>query len=350
MEYSEIISEAIGTLTVNKLRTTLATLGIVIGIGSVIALISLGQASQQVIQNQIQSLGANLLTVSPGAQRTGAVRGAAGGSTTLTNDDAKAIQTSPEITTVSSVSPEVDQRQQLTTGSNNTNIRVNGVTAAYALVHKINMDSGVFISDQDDLGMRKVVVIGPQVVTDLFSNGSDPIGQSVRMKGIDFLIETARECNALALPVVFRLVGPRDDADQDYRRAIERRAEGLVQLDGVKLGRQLCEEYLNSDLVIVPSANEAFGLTAVESLQHGVPVMFRPEVGKEIFREFSQVPGWLANGSAVSETIRGVVDFIRSYSTDAELRTRLAGVAREARGLFDSTTLAKAFVEWSLRQ
>ena len=68
MEYTEIIREAIGTLSINKLRTGLATLGIVIGIGSVIALVSLGQASQQAVQNQIQSLGSNLLTVIPGAQ------------------------------------------------------------------------------------------------------------------------------------------------------------------------------------------------------------------------------------------------------------------------------------------
>ncbi|KKT45816.1 MAG: ABC-type antimicrobial peptide transport system, permease component [Candidatus Gottesmanbacteria bacterium GW2011_GWA2_44_17] len=71
MEYTEIITEAIGTLTVNKLRTGLATLGIVIGIGSVIALVSLGQAGQQAVESQIQSLGSNLLTVSPGSTSQG---------------------------------------------------------------------------------------------------------------------------------------------------------------------------------------------------------------------------------------------------------------------------------------
>jgi len=79
MDYTEIIKESLGTLTINKMRTGLAILGIIIGIGSVIALVSLGQGTQQSIQNQIQSLGANLLTVSPGAERSGAVRGAFGG-------------------------------------------------------------------------------------------------------------------------------------------------------------------------------------------------------------------------------------------------------------------------------
>src|SRR3990172_4169810 len=116
MDIFELFFEAISTLTVNKLRTGLAILGIVIGIGSVIALISLGQASQQTVQSQIQSLGANLLTVIPGAQQSGAVRGAAGGSQTLTNDDANAIASSPQITTIQAVSPELSRRSQVTAG------------------------------------------------------------------------------------------------------------------------------------------------------------------------------------------------------------------------------------------
>ena len=95
MDYTEIIEEAGITLTLNKLRTGLAMLGIVIGIGSVIALISLGQGSQASVDSQIQSLGANLLTVSPGSQRGGFVQGGAGSATTLTLDDANAIATSP---------------------------------------------------------------------------------------------------------------------------------------------------------------------------------------------------------------------------------------------------------------
>src|SRR3990170_4417566 len=110
MEYSEIITEAFGTLTVNKLRTGLATLGIVIGIGSVITLISLGQASAKAIQSQIQSLGSNLLTVQSSGQNQGGVRGAAGGGTTLTLEDAQAIQESSQITTINKVSPEYSSR------------------------------------------------------------------------------------------------------------------------------------------------------------------------------------------------------------------------------------------------
>ena len=109
MEFSEIFLEGLGTLTLNKTRTGLAILGIVIGIGSVIALVSLGQATQQTVQNQIQALGSNLLTISPGAINQGGVRGAAGGRTNLTLDDADAISSSPEITTIKNISPELSR-------------------------------------------------------------------------------------------------------------------------------------------------------------------------------------------------------------------------------------------------
>src|SRR6187551_3708869 len=115
----EILTDAFSTLTVNKLRTGLATLGIIIGIGSVIALISLGQASSQAIQSQIQSLGSNLLTVQPTGQFAGGVRQSSN-TTTLTLEDAEAIKNSPQITTVNNVSPEFQSRAQVTTGNANT--------------------------------------------------------------------------------------------------------------------------------------------------------------------------------------------------------------------------------------
>jgi len=188
MDYAELFTEAISTLTVNKLRTGLAILGIVIGIGSVITLVSLGQATQQSVQNSIQSLGANLLTVSPSGQRTGAVQGAFGGGTTLTVEDATAIATSPRVTTVKSVSPEFSRRAQLTTGNNNTNTQVIGATPTYADVHKVTIATGAFISQANVDGLSKVAVVGPQVVTDLFSEGATPIGQTIRIGGQTFTI------------------------------------------------------------------------------------------------------------------------------------------------------------------
>jgi putative ABC transport system permease protein len=188
MELIELFQESLTTLTVNKLRTGLAILGIVIGIGSVIALVSLGEATQASVQASIQSLGANLLTVQPSAQRSGSVQGAFGGGTSLTLEDAKAIETSAQITDVLNVSPELQRRAQVTTGSTNTNTQIVGATPVYTDVHKVTLTTGTFISQQNVDGISKVAVLGPQVVTDLFGEGATPIGQTVRISGQTFTI------------------------------------------------------------------------------------------------------------------------------------------------------------------
>lgn len=181
-DFLELIQDCFSTLTVNKMRTGLAVLGIIIGIGSVIALISLGQASQKAIESQIQSLGSNLLTVSPGGTSTGAVRGASGGGTTLTLDDAIALQKETSITTIQAVSPEYSSRSQVTAGANNTNTSITGVTPAYESVRNMKMDSGVFISDRDNTTLAKVAVLGPTAASNLFGTES-PIGQQIRISG-----------------------------------------------------------------------------------------------------------------------------------------------------------------------
>jgi putative ABC transport system permease protein len=188
MQLTEQLVESVGTLRLNKLRTGLAILGIVIGIGSVIALVSLGQSSQKAVQSRIQSLGSNLLTVSPSRQRNGAVRGAAGGGTTLTNADAEAIKTSPTITTVKNVSPEYQGRSQVVTGKSNTNTSIIGATSSYLSVHSIAMASGTFITERDVASTTRVAVLGPTVVTDLFGENANPIGQSIRIGSQNFTI------------------------------------------------------------------------------------------------------------------------------------------------------------------
>lgn len=188
MELSELFLESLSTLTLNKMRTGLATLGIIIGIGSVIALVSLGQASQKSIESQIQSLGANLLTISPGSARSGFVSGGQGSSTTLTYDDAKAIASDTSINTIQNVSPEYSRRAQVTAGRNNTNTSITGSTPTYADIHKVTIETGTFISQRDVDSASKVAVLGPQVVSDLFGDGSIPVGQDIRINKVSFRI------------------------------------------------------------------------------------------------------------------------------------------------------------------
>lgn len=189
MDLSELITESLSTLTLNKVRTGLAMLGVIIGIGSVIALVSLGQASQQAITSQIQSLGSNLLTISPGSQFSGGIR--SGGSvTTLTYDDAKAIANSPLITTVSIVSAEYSNRTQVVVGKNNTNTSVTGILPDYAGIRNITLQAGSFITDRHINSMSKVAILGSATTTDLFGEarlsddlGTSPVGQTIRING-----------------------------------------------------------------------------------------------------------------------------------------------------------------------
>lgn len=171
----------------NKTRTGLAILGIIIGIGSVIALMSMGEASKRSVQERIQSIGSNLLTISPTRATTGAVRSAST-VTTLTHEDAEAIMNSASVTTVKAVSPEYSSRSQVTAGSNNTNTTIVGVTPSYTEVRKLELSSGSFITDTNMESISKVAVLGPSVVTDLFGEGASPVGQSIRINGKTFLI------------------------------------------------------------------------------------------------------------------------------------------------------------------
>lgn len=188
MDYQELALESFATLTLNKVRTGLAMLGVIIGIGSVIALISLGQASQRSVENQIKSLGSNLLTVIPGAQRSGGIRGAAGGRESLTYNDAKAIKNSSEITTVKNVSAEYSSRSQVVAGRNNTNTQISGVTPEYASIRNIALSAGSFISESHLTGMSKVAILGSQTSEDLFGEGVSPIGKTIRINGISFSV------------------------------------------------------------------------------------------------------------------------------------------------------------------
>lgn len=186
MDFSELLSSAFEALFLNKTRTALAMLGIVIGIGAVIALVSLGQAGQQSVASQIQSLGSNLLTVIPGSTRTAGVTQALGTSTSLTLNDAKSLQAA-HLSDIDLVSPELNRRAQVTAGPHNTNTQVIGATNIYALVHNLSLASGAFLTAQDVAGVRAVAVIGPQVASDLFGS-NDPVGQRIRINRLSFTV------------------------------------------------------------------------------------------------------------------------------------------------------------------
>ena len=185
---------ALNALTTNKMRTLLTMLGVIIGVGAVIALVAVGRGAQQQVTDRIAGLGSNLLFVRPGAATTGGVRGAAGSSATLTLDDATAI--SQNIGLVSGVAPESDTNAQLSYQGQNVNTRIVGTTAAYENVRNFHPAEGSFITDQDVSSSAPSIVLGANVATELFGT-NDPIGQEIRLSrgrtGLPFRVEGVME-------------------------------------------------------------------------------------------------------------------------------------------------------------
>ena len=187
MKTTDILEETYAALTGNKVRTGLTMLGIIIGIASVIALVAIGNGAKASIASSINSLGSNLLIVTPGATRSfGGPVAARGSAQTLTVADAEAIQS--QVADVSSVALDVTGRQQITAKGTNSNTNVIGTSSSYATVRNVAVNDGSFLSDSDIASASKIAVIGPTTATDLFPDGSEPVGQTIRIKGTDFKI------------------------------------------------------------------------------------------------------------------------------------------------------------------
>jgi len=191
MRISDLFQETYSALTANKVRSGLTVLGIVIGIGSVIAMVSVGQGSSASIESSIQSLGSNLLMVSPGAQKSvGAkISSGRGSMQTLKQTDADAIQ--EQISLAKAVAPELSGRYQVTAKGTNTNTSILGVTASYSPTRDINTAAGSFISEQNNKSLAKVAVLGPTAKDDLFGEDTadeDVIGKKIKINKIEFKV------------------------------------------------------------------------------------------------------------------------------------------------------------------
>jgi len=186
MKFSDLFQETYFALSANKSRSFLTILGIVIGIGSVIAMVSIGQGASGSIQSRIESIGSNLIQVMPGMQRSGGISSGWGSSQTLTQEDAAAIVSG--ISLAKAVAEEISGRYQVTAKGTNTNTSVVGTVPAYLSVRNVEMDLGIFITEQNIKSLSKVAVLGPGVKDDLFGENVDAVGQTVRIKGIEFKV------------------------------------------------------------------------------------------------------------------------------------------------------------------
>jgi putative ABC transport system permease protein len=174
---------ALRSLRVNKMRSFLTMLGIIIGVASVITMVAVGAGAQTRVAEQIRSLGANVLMVLPGAAQDGAIRRESGSRHTLTESDAKAIAT--QVPQVQTGAPSIRHAAQIVRGSKNWNTTVNGTTADYFVVRDWTLSTGRHFTASEEEGAGKTALIGKTVVKQLFGT-DDPIGAQIRISSVPF--------------------------------------------------------------------------------------------------------------------------------------------------------------------
>lgn len=178
---------ALRALARNKMRSMLTMLGIIIGVGAVIAMVGIGQGASASIQSQIAQLGNNLLYVSAGSSNTGGMRGGAGSATTLTVEDVEAIET--ELPSVRAASPNIRANGQLVFGNQNwaASGGIIGANEEFPEIRLWPVASGEFFTQADVKASARVAVLGKTVADNLFA-GADPIGQTLRIRNLPFRV------------------------------------------------------------------------------------------------------------------------------------------------------------------
>jgi putative ABC transport system permease protein len=187
MNILESIRLATRGLSSNKMRSALTMLGIIIGVGAVIALLSIGEGAQAAITEQIQGIGSNLIFVIPGSFTQGGASFGAGSLASLTLEDAEAIADPRNCPDVAAVAPQVTQSAQVIYRNRNTNTSVVGTTPEFAFVRKTEAGEGSFFNTQESASSARVAVLGARLASDLFDEMS-PIGATIRVNRVPFRV------------------------------------------------------------------------------------------------------------------------------------------------------------------
>ncbi len=182
----ESFANALQGLLANKLRSALTMLGVIIGVGAIMTTTSIGEGAKADITARIQTLGANILAIRPGQQQFGMVRFGEGSRQTLKYEDAVLLKERGE--NIIYVAPEVNQRAQAKYGNKNTNTSIVGTTPEYQRTANFPVVKGAFFTEADLLHRRRVCVLGKTVVDNLFSDKMNPIGEDIKIRGINFRV------------------------------------------------------------------------------------------------------------------------------------------------------------------
>jgi putative ABC transport system permease protein len=182
----QTIPSALAALRANKGRSVLTTLGIIIGVAAVIAIVALGEGASASVASSLAGLGTNLLTITPGSTSSGGASAGAGSASTLKPTDAEAIR--QRVSGLKGVSPVVSGSAQIIFTNQNWSTRVYGVLPEYLTINDWQIESGTAFTTEDNTNSRNVAIIGQTVATNLFKDGTSPIGQLVRIRNVPFTV------------------------------------------------------------------------------------------------------------------------------------------------------------------
>ncbi len=186
MNYTNLFKVALKAIFSNKFRSFLSMLGIIIGVAAVIIMMAIGQGSKQSVRENISQMGTNLIMIRPGADMRGGVRQDPSEMQTLKQEDYDAILQDKKYVTY--VSPEVTASGQVIYGANNTSTSLYGETTDYLEIKQWVVESGDCFTEEDIRKSAKVCLVGKTIVDELFPNGGDPVGKTIRFKSIPFRI------------------------------------------------------------------------------------------------------------------------------------------------------------------
>ncbi len=185
MKKSTLIKVATESILKNKMRTALTMLGIVIGVGAVIVMVAVGYGARSSIRAQVENLGTNMIVITPGTSNVGGVSQGAGTFNRLTVEDAEKLKREGYMFT--GVTPVIMTRTQVIGGEGNWRTNINGVSTDFQVIRDWPMSSGVFFSESDQSGRRRVAVLGSEIADRLFP-GVDPVGQQIQLRNVPFQV------------------------------------------------------------------------------------------------------------------------------------------------------------------
>ena len=186
MRLLNLLRIAFKAIILNKTRTLLTMLGIIIGVASVIAMLAIGEGSKESIRTTISAMGSNMITIQPGADSRGPARGSGGDVQTLTLANYETIKAQSDL--ISYITPVVNGGGQVINGSNNWPSTIYGVNPDYLKIKVVDLQSGSMFTDAEVKSASKVAVIGQTVVDNVFPDGQDPVGQMIRFNNIPFTV------------------------------------------------------------------------------------------------------------------------------------------------------------------